>query len=169
MELLSVVNADRIYMPDVLDSNGIRQRIQERFKDKIFYITDRTELDISGGKITLYPGITGENDNESSLCILFQPQTCDILITGDRNATGERALLKEAQLPKMELLVAGHHGSHLATSLELLMATQPEVVAISVGADNRYGHPREELLDRLSRFGCEIYRTDLQGTIIFRR
>jgi competence protein ComEC len=78
-------------------------------------------------------------------------------------------LLKEAQLPKMELLVAGHHGSHLATSLELLMATQPEVVAISVGADNRYGHPREELLDRLSRFGCEIYRTDLQGTIIFRR
>ena len=169
MELLSVVDANRIYMPDVLDSNGIRQRIQERFKDKIFYITDRTELDISGGKITLYPGITGENDNESSLCILFQPQTCDILITGDRNATGERALLKEAQLPKLELLVAGHHGSHLATSLELLMATRPEVVAISVGADNRYGHPREEVLDRLSRFGCEIYRTDLQGTIIFRR
>ena len=74
-----------------------------------------------------------------------------------------------AELPKLDVLVAGHHGSHEATSLELLMVTQPAAVVISVGADNPYGHPREEILNRLSNFNCEIYRTDLQGTITFRR
>jgi len=48
------------------------------------------------------------------------------------------------------------------------MATKPKAVAISVGENNPYGHPREELLERLSRFACRVYRTDLQGTIIFR-
>ena len=169
LNLLSVVDAQRIYIPDYMDTNGLRATIETACTNRISTIDKTTELDISSGKITLYPALTGGNDNDSSLCVLFQTETCDILITGDRNAAGERALLEQADIPELELLVAGHHGSHLATSLELLMATQPDAVAISVGADNRYGHPRQEILERLSRFDCDIYRTDLQGTIIFRR
>ena len=120
------------------------------------------------GNITLYPAKPGLNNNESSVCVLFQSQNCDILITGDRSASGERALLDKVQLPQLELLVAGHHGSKGATSLDLLLTTHPQAVAISVGADNPYGHPGQELLDRLARFGCQVYRTDLQGTITFR-
>ena len=51
---------------------------------------------------------------------------------------------------------------------ELLDATRPAVVAISVG-ENYYGHPSEELLDRLENYGCLVYRTDLDGNLIFRR
>ena len=151
------------------NSNGIRQQIEAEHPKKIQLVADVTQLDLETGKITLFPGKPKADDNENSMCVLFQPKNCDILITGDRSAVGERALLKQTELPQLELLIAGHHGSHLATSFDLLLATQPQAVAISVGKNNRYGHPREEVLERLDRFGCMVFRTDLQGTIIFRR
>lgn len=169
LNLLTCVDTDRIYMPDVQDSNGIRQQIEAEYPDKIDYIQNVSQLDLETGKITLFPGKPKADDNENSVCVLFQPENCDILITGDRSGQGERALIKQTELPGLELLIAGHHGSHLATSFDLLLATQPQAVAISVGANNRYGHPRAEVLERMDRFGCKVYRTDLQGTIIFRR
>lgn len=169
LDLLTSVEADRIYMPDMHDSNGIRELIEQTHPDKIQLITNISQVDADGGKFTLYPAESAVNDNESSVCVLFQAENCDILITGDRSSKGERALLKQVQLPQLELLVVGHHGSNASTSLELLMATCPKAAAISVGANNLYGHPQEEVLDRLSRFDCQVYRTDLQGTIIFRR
>ena len=169
VNLLTCIDADRIYMPDRPDSNGLREEIELAHPEKICLVGDVSTLTIPQGKITLYPGNPVIDDNESSVCVLFQSQDCDILITGDRSASGERTLMKEIELPELELLLAGHHGSHLATSSDLLFETQPAAVAISVGANNRYGHPREELLERLQRFGCDVYRTDLQGTIIFRR
>ena len=168
LNLLTVVDTDRIHMPDVKDSNGIRESIEQAHSDKIEWVSSVKSWNLKSGNVTLYPAKPGVNDNESSVCVLFQSGNCDILITGDRSSTGERALLAEADLPKLELLIAGHHGSHSATSLELLASTQPDAVAISVGENNPYGHPSVELLDRLSRCGCRIYRTDLQGTIIFR-
>ena len=168
-DLLTCVDTGRIYMPDLYDSNGIREQIEREHSEKICWITDQSRVDADGGKFTLYPAQSAANDNESSVCVLFQTENCDILITGDRSSKGERMLLKQTQLPRLELLVVGHHGSNEATGLDLLLATCPEAAVISVGEDNRYGHPRKEVLERLTRFGCDIYRTDLQGTIIFRR
>ena len=156
-------------MPDVQDSNGIRMAIENAYPEKVRLISAPCEVEINSGQFHLYPDTTGADDNESSMCVLFQPENCDILITGDRSNTGERALLQQTQLPKLEILVAGHHGSNNATSFDLLAATQPQAVVISVGENNRYGHPREEMLERVSRFGCKVYRTDQQGTITFRR
>ena len=168
LNLLTCVNTESIYIPDIFDSNGIREMIQEAYPEKIRLIRDSEQLRLETGKITLFLGEQKADDNENSVCVLFQSQNCDILITGDRSEAGERALLKQMQIPKLELLIAGHHGSDRATSLDLLLETRPKAVAISVGSNNRYGHPGQELLERLTRFGCEIYRTDLQGTIIFR-
>ena len=70
----------------------------------------------------------------------------------------------------MAILVAGgagYIGSH--TCVELLQAVQPEIVCISAGAENPYGHPAPELLERLSDYGCTVFRTDQQGTITIRR
>ena len=118
--------------------------------------------------LAVYSAEEGKTNNESSLCVLFQPENCDILITGDRSSAGEVALLEKADLPDLEILVAGHHGADSSTSMELLNQTRPEVVLISAGADNRYGHPNWETLERLKLFGCKVYRTDLEGTIILR-
>ena len=169
LNLLTTVKADKLYIPDFYDSNGLREQIESAYCDQVILIRDTTELELSSGNITLYPGKLQADDNENSVCVLFQSENCDILITGDRSAAGERQLLRQVQLPQLELLIAGHHGSHLATSFDLLFATAPQAVAISVGEDNLYGHPKPEVLERLSRFGCDIYRTDLQGTIVFRR
>ena len=77
-------------------------------------------------------------------------------------------LLRTAQLPDVEILVAGHHGSKHSTGTELLDAVSPDIVAISVG-ENYFGHPAPEMMARLDEYGCLVYRTDLHGNLIFRR
>ena len=166
--LLEDISAESIYMPDLYDSNGLRQIIESALPDTPVIIAGNTRLEIPGGEIHLIPAENPQSDNESSMCVLFRSGDCDILITGDRSTVGERMLLQQIPLPKLELLVVGHHGSHTATSYELLAATMPQVAVISVG-ENNYGHPRQEVLERLQQYGCAMYRTDLHGTIIFRR
>ena len=68
-------------------------------------------------------------------------------------------------LPDIELLVAGHHGAKTSTSEALLEITQPETVLLSVGEGNRYGHPAAETLETIEKYGAEVYRTDVQGSL----
>ena len=165
-ELLSRVSADKLYLPEFDGENDIRQELAQEYSDKIHWVTE--DMSLADAGITIYASQQTTDTNESSLCILFQPEKCDILITGDRSFDGEQELLDRVTLPDLEILVAGHHGSRTSTSLELLKATCPELALISVGADNRYGHPTKETLERLNMFGCLVYRTDLEGTIILR-
>jgi len=107
--------------------------------------------------------------NEKSLCVLFETENCAILITGDRDGFGERMLLRNAHIPDIDILIAGHHGSANSTCEELLSAVHPELVCISAGRNNLFGHPAPELLERLEKFRCTVYRTDKHGTITIRR
>ena len=68
----------------------------------------------------------------------------------------------------MELLVVGRHGSRYSTDEALLDDITPETALISVGAGNTYGHPTQEVLDRLEERGIEVRRTDESGTIIIK-
>jgi len=136
--------------------------------DAVSDVLEETKISFGETEITLFPADIPDDDNEGSLAVLFRSGNCDILITGDRSAFGERLLMKQTQLPDIDILVVGHHGSGDAACEELLAATKPEIAVISVG-ENSYGHPDDETLSRLEQFGCRIYRTDLDGTIIFRR
>ena len=71
-------------------------------------------------------------------------------------------------MPKLEVLIAGHHGSKNATGAELLAKTAPDVVLISVG-ENSYGHPAQETMNRIHSSGAAVYRTDLNGDITISR
>lgn len=126
-------------------------------------------LTFGTGKMWIYPATFPGTSNESSLCVLFETEKCAILITGDRSAFGERSLLRNYDIGQVDVLIAGHHGSKNSTCQELLEAVQPTYVCISAGADNPYGHPAPQTLERLARFGCQVYRTDTMGTIIIRR
>ena len=114
------------------------------------------------------PG-NGKSDNENSMCVLFESEEGVILITGDRSRTGERDLIGKYDLPQADILIAGHHGSKTSTSRELLQAVRPEIVIISAGKNNIYGHPAREVLERLAEFNCTVYRTDQQGSVLVRR
>lgn len=165
--LLSRISTDKIYLPDVEDDSGEKAKLSQLTTD-IHLVSGLQRLKVSGIDLGLLPGSHPTNDNERSMCVLFQIENYDILITGDRSTVGEQELLKEMSLPQVDLLIAGHHGSGTATSLELLEAIKPSVVAISVARDNFYGHPSEDVLYRLRLFGCRIWRTDIDGTIVFR-
>lgn len=91
------------------------------------------------------------------------------LLTGDAEIESEQAMLDNhevrAYLPS-EVLKVGHHGSRTSTGEAFLEKVSPEVAVIQVGEDNRYGHPHQEVLDRLNAAGMEIYRTDISGNIV---
>lgn len=166
--LLTRVDADAIYLPDMEDNNGICESLQSSFGDRVEIISREKQIESESMCISLFPSADGTKGNESCMCILFQVKECDILITGDRNTSGEKELLHQIQLPELELLVVGHHGSASATGFELLEKVRPKAAVISVGADNYHGHPSTEVLKRLELFGCCVLRTDLDGTIIFK-
>lgn len=166
--LLTRVPADKLFLPNCLDEDATSQNLYAYTGGEIVTVSGDMVIAFGNTNITLIPSETAVSNNESGLCILFQRENCDILITGDRSAAGERELLRHMTLPDLEVLIVGHHGSKTSTCRELLIKTSPEIAIISVGADNSYGHPADEVLDRLQSFGCTIYRTDLQGTIIFK-
>ena len=167
--LLQRVPADRLYLPDISEEGNQKEKLMQDFADiAVLTGSKRTEQG-AWGRLTMLPGKNGKEENENSMCISFQAADCDILITGDRGEDGENALLAEIELPKLELLVAGHHGAPGSTMLPLLFKTKPQTVVISVGKDNIYGHPDKELLLRLALLGCQVKRTDIDGTVIFRR
>jgi competence protein ComEC len=166
---LSQMNVQKIYVPNADADNDIRKNLELQYADQLEFVDDVVAFDCGVGDLTIYPAEAGKDGNESSLCILFQARECDILITGDRGTLGETMLLHKTQLPKLEVLIAGHHGSAGSTGEKLLAQTMPEYVLISVGKNNRYGHPADSLLERIQKYGATIYRTDQNGTIIFRR
>ena len=166
--LLSRVPTDALFMPDAEDENGVGETLDALTDGTTILVGENLVLNYGDTAVTIFGPALSSSGNESSLAVLFQAGNCDILITGDRSDFGERMLLREYELPRLEILVAGHHGSKSSTGTELLEATHPAIVAISVG-DNSYGHPAEELLARLAEYGCLVYRTDWDGNIIFRR
>ena len=161
--LLSRIRTDLLILPRQAEKIVVPKDTQVVIAEQNLEITD------GSGKISIFAPVFHGEENEMSLCVLFDTEKCDILITGDRNAFGERSLLRHADIPNVDVLIAGHHGSKYSSCQELLEATRPQIVCISVGADNSYGHPAQEVLDRLSSFGCTVYRTDQQGPITIRR
>lgn len=137
--------------------------------EHILYATEDILFSVGNTEIHIFAPESREDSNENSLCVLFDTEDCDILITGDRNSSGEKRLLQTRDIPDVDVLVAGHHGSRDSVCEELLSAVRPEIVCISVGAGNPYGHPAPEVLQRLEQFGCDVYRTDLYGDITIRR
>ncbi len=167
-ELLTRIPADTLYLPDCVDEETTSQELLSYTGGDVTTVRALTEISFGAAKITLIPSQMGNVNNESGLCILFQRENCDILITGDRSQVGERELLRSIDLPELEVLIVGHHGSKTSTSTELLEKTTPELAIISVG-ENSFGHPAQQVLDRLIAYGCWILRTDQNGTIVYRR
>jgi len=166
--LMTRISANRLYLPDSWDENGIRSTLTEKYSNRITFVSEDMRIERNGLEISLFAPENADAGNESCLCILFQVDNCDILITGDRGAAAERQLMEQTELPKLDLLVVGHHGSGSSTSFELLSQTQPVAAVISVGKDNYYGLPDREVLNRLDLFGVGVWRTDKHGTIVFR-
>ncbi len=106
--------------------------------------------------------------NDYSVCIKVIHGENSFLITGDTEEEAEENLVKRARNSlEAKVLKLGHHGSKTASSVTLLDAVNPRYAVISCGSGNKYGHPNEETLERVEKYADYIFRTDIQGTIIF--
>lgn len=167
--LVRRIAIDRVYFPRTTDRDGLLETIVKATADSEQILLDGDmEIRFGDCSIRIFAPGSGKSGNESCAAVLFQNEKYDTLITGDMNAADERELLETGALPDLELLIVGHHGSATSTSAELLYRTAPDAAFISVGRDNAYGHPRQEILDRLALYGVAVYRTDLMGDLIFR-
>ena len=169
-QLVQRVEICRLYLPDTSDDAGRRREvlaIAQRENIEICYVTQDITLESSGLNIQLFSPVKNSSDNDG-LAALMSMGECDILVTGDLSAEAEALLVRARKLPQVELLVAGHHGSKHSTSAELLHATRPQAVLISVGK-NSYGHPSQEVLSRIEDIGAQVFRTDECGDITIMR
>ncbi len=107
-----------------------------------------------------------DNLNDDSLVMRLEYGDTSFLFTGDMTSKAERDLIEDGANVKCDVLKVGHHGSSGSSSYRFLYEAQPTIAVISCEAGNSYGHPHEEALSRLNDCGAEIYRTDLEGSII---
>jgi competence protein ComEC len=113
------------------------------------------------GPVESYP-----ETNNTSLVLMARYATNRFLFTGDMETSAEVDLLESGADLKADVLKVGHHGSDSSTSYRFLYEVAPEHAVISVGTDNQYDHPSEQILSRLQDADAVIYRTDRLGTVI---
>lgn len=167
-EVLRRIPVQTIYLPDIEDEYGVRERLVSLAEEKgaqVTYVTKETADTLGDTVLTIYPPVQSGGDlNELGLTALASAGDFDLLITGDMSGSTEKKLVETYALPDIEVLVVSHHGSRYSSNIRFLKAVTPEAAVISVG-DNNYGHPSEETLQRLLAVGADIWRTDQQGTI----
>lgn len=108
------------------------------------------------------------NDNNNSLIVRITCGSFSCLITGDAQMELEDELLDSGCDLKSDLYIVGHHGSGYSSTYDFIQKVKPAAAFISCGADNSYGHPDKETLERLSEVHAAVYRTDRQGELVCR-
>jgi competence protein ComEC len=103
--------------------------------------------------------------NDESLVLEIRYRNTSALLMGDAERTAEKEIARAAR--PVDLLKVAHHGSATSTTPELLASTRPQFAAISAGHRNVYGHPKPEIIRRLTAAGVRTLRTDLQGALTF--
>ena len=167
-EVLTRLPVDTLYLPDIEDEYGVRDRLVSLAAHQgadVVFVTEPTRIALGEAVLTVYPPLLTTGDlNEQGLTALATAGDFDLLITGDMAGQTEQLLAQTYPLPDVEALVVSHHGSRYSSDESFLRAITPDNAVISVG-DNRYGHPAEETLRRLQAVGATVWRTDQQGSI----
>ena len=107
-----------------------------------------------------------DNENDNSSVVYLKIYKYSFLFMGDAGVEKEKYILDLYSLSNIDFLKVGHHGSNTSSSKEFIDVVKPRYSIISVGKNNRYGHPKEEVLNNLKK--SKIYRTDRDGSIMFK-
>ena len=135
-------------------------------KKKIKYYSCINELNVDKNKLYFLQTKDYDNENDNSNVIYTELNGYRFLFMGDASTTTEKEILTRYNLSNIDVLKVGHHGSKTSSSKDFINEINPKYSIISVGKNNRYGHPNKEALDNLSE--SKIYRTDEDGSIMFK-
>ena len=175
--LIPFLRKERIYKIDCLiashndyDHIGAKESLMGNYK-VLDFKEEADSFPLTVGNLTfenlnIYDW-SEENDASLVLRVDFMGKVW--MLAGDASVETEKRILKDNPDFSCDILKVGHHGSDTSTSEEWLDALKPKEAIISCGAKNKYGHPHEEILNRLESRGITIRRTDLEGTIRYAR
>ena len=154
---------------DFLDAMETKQVPLESVRQGNSIDLDPTvKIDVLNPPASLLEGADNEEEfNDNSVVLKLTYGGFSALLTGDMEEGNEARLVSENTTAlDADVLKVGHHGSRTSSSMPFLNAITPEVVIISLGAGNTYGHPHQEALDRILAAGTgHLFRTDIDGTI----
>ena len=135
-------------------------------KKKIPYYSCIKELNIDDNKLYFLNNGDYGNENDNSSVIYAELNNHKFLFMGDAGVEVEEDLIEKYNLKNIDILKVGHHGSRTSTSKLFIDEINSKYSIISVGKNNRYGHPNKEVLENLDN--SKIYRTDEDGSIMFK-
>lgn len=165
-EAINLVNSFRIekVILNCGEYNSLeKELINVLDKKKINYYSCIKELNIDKNKLYFLNNKDYGNENNNSSVIYTELNNYKLLFMGDAGIEVEKDLLEKYNLKDIDVLKVGHHGSKTSSSKEFIDEINPKYSIISVGKNNRYGHPKESVLNVLNN--SKIYRTDLDGSI----
>ena len=135
-------------------------------KKKIKYYSCIKELNIDNNKLHFLQTKEYDNENENSNVIYTELNGYKFMFMGDAGVEKEKDILEKYNVSKIDVLKIGHHGSKTSSDKSFIDEMNPKYSVISVGKNNRYGHPNKEVLNNLDN--SKIYRTDQDGSIMFK-
>ena len=135
-------------------------------KKKIKYYSCVKELNIDNNKLYFLNNKDYGNENDNSNVIYTALNGYKFMFMGDAGIEKEKDILEKYNISNIDVLKVGHHGSKTSSYKNFINEVNPKYSIISVGKNNRYGHPNKEVLKNLE--DSEIYRTDQDGSILFK-
>ena len=166
INLINSFKVDKVIFNCGTHNNLEKKLINVLDKKKIKYYSCIKELSIDNNK--LYFLQTGEydNENDNSNVIYTEFNNYKFLFMGDAGIDKEKDILDKYSIYNIDVLKIGHHGSKTSSSKEFINEINPKNSIISVGKNNRYGHPNKEVVNTLEN--SKIYSTDQDGSIMFK-
>ena len=135
-------------------------------KKKIPYYSCIKELNIDNSKLHFLQTKEYDNENDNSNVIYTKLDGYKFMFMGDASSATEKEIINKYNLPNIDVLKVGHHGSKTSSSKEFVGVINPKYSIINVCKNNRYGHPNDSVLQNLN--DSKIYRTYQDGSIIFK-
>ena len=135
-------------------------------KKKIKYYSCIKELNIDNNKLYFLQTKEYDNENDNSNVIYTELNEYKFMFMGDAGLDKEKDILDKYNITDIDVLKVGHHGSKTSSSEKFINEINPKYSVISVGKNNRYGHPNKEVINNLK--DTKIYRTDEDGSIMFK-
>ena len=171
--IIDTYDIGHVMMPNAINNTVAFERMLESIANKGLRIehpvpgrsivAGNIELEIVAPNSERYSNL----NNHSIITRLGWGET-SFLFTGDAEVLSENEVLENGFNISADVLDVGHHGSSTSTSENFLDAVSPELAILSLAADNMYGHPHVEVMERLEARNITVYRTDTMGTIILR-
>lgn len=175
---VNMLNVKNVFAPEPQDNwsdemceyKKILENAAAENDTQIYYIKEDTKICFDCGiNVILYAPDEklnmSDDDNDRSMLIKAEYGNTSAIYTGDLSNFAEKAYMNRGLDVQADILKVGHHGSKTSTGEEWVKEVKPKYAVISCGEDNPYGHPTEQVLNRLS--GIPILRTDVNGTITF--